>query len=88
MTVPLRIDCASPLSPAQTQIQNTPCHTEATHMGSDKKDTQAFFFLCFFEKFCEKDLQCFLGGSETENKNIVWNFPAVSHLPCLDTGDF
>lgn len=74
MTVPLRIDCSSPLSPAQTQIQNTPCHTEATHMGSDKKDTQAFFFLYFFEKLCEKDLQCFQGAVRQKTKTLFGIF--------------
>lgn len=46
-TAPLSIDCSQPLSPAQTQTQNTPCQTEATLIGSDKKTQEklSFFFV-------------------------------------------
>ena len=46
-TAPFRIDCSWPLSPAQTQTQTTLCQTEATQIGSGKKDTEklSFFFV-------------------------------------------
>lgn len=39
-TAPLSIDCSWPLSPAQTQTQNTHCQTEAAQLSSAKKDTE------------------------------------------------
>lgn len=64
MTAPLSIDCSWPLSPAQTQTENTPCQTEAAQIDSDKKDTEELSFSLFFGEAIREGSPKFLGDQE------------------------